>query len=79
MARLLRRAPSPAWTLAGRVVDGYADRLLRKKAFRLNSTSLGRETVDYRHEDGRFPVSVTCVTISNPESLSSSETGLHPG
>jgi hypothetical protein len=30
-------------------------------------------------EDGRFAVSSCCVAISNPESLSSSETGINPG
>jgi hypothetical protein len=34
--------------------------------------------IDYRCEDGRFPVSGSCVTISNPDSLSSSETGVNP-
>ncbi len=35
--------------------------------------------VGYRCEDGRIPVSVGCMTISNPESFSSVETGLNPG
>jgi hypothetical protein len=35
--------------------------------------------LDYRCEDGRFPVPASCVTISNPDSLSSSETGVNPG
>ncbi len=35
--------------------------------------------VDYRCEDVRFPVPASCVTISNPNSLSSSETGVNPG
>jgi hypothetical protein len=34
--------------------------------------------IDYRREDGRFPVSMSFVTISNPDSLSSSETGVNP-
>jgi hypothetical protein len=34
---------------------------------------------DNRCEDGPFPVSASCVTISNPDSLSSSETGVDPG
>ncbi len=34
---------------------------------------------DYRCEDGRFQVSASCVTISNPDSLSSSDTGVNPG
>jgi hypothetical protein len=36
-------------------------------------------TIDYRREDGHFPVSVSCVTISNPDLLSRSETGVDPG
>jgi hypothetical protein len=36
-------------------------------------------TIDYRCQDGRSPVSVGCVTIRNPDSLSSSETGVNPG
>jgi hypothetical protein len=35
--------------------------------------------VDYRSEDGCYPVSGSWVTISNPNSLSSSETGVYPG
>jgi hypothetical protein len=35
--------------------------------------------IDYWREDGRFRVSTSCVTISNPDSLSSSETGDSPG
>jgi hypothetical protein len=31
------------------------------------------------NEDGRFPVSASCVTISNPNLLSSSETAVNPG
>ncbi len=33
-----------------------------------------RLPIDYRCEDGRFPVSASCVTISNPDSLSNGET-----
>ncbi len=35
--------------------------------------------IDYRFEDGRSPVSASCLTISNPNLLSSSETGVNPG
>ncbi len=34
-------------------------------------------TIDYRREDGRFLVSKSCVRILNPDSLSSSETGVN--
>ncbi len=36
-------------------------------------------TIDYRCEDGSFLVSASCGTISDPEWLSSSETGVNPG
>jgi hypothetical protein len=39
----------------------------------------GCEVIDYRCEDGRFPVSARSVTISNPNSLSSREAGDNPG
>ncbi len=35
--------------------------------------------IDYRCLDCRFPVFASCVTISNPDSLSSSETRVYPG
>ncbi len=35
--------------------------------------------IEYRREDGRFPVSGSCVTISILDSLSSSETGVTSG
>jgi serine/threonine-protein phosphatase PP1 catalytic subunit len=34
------------------------------------------ESIDYSCEDGRFPVFAGCLTISNPNSLSSSESGV---
>ncbi len=40
------------------------------------STLHPRIAIDNRCEDGRFPVSASWVTISNHESLSSSETGI---
>ncbi len=36
-------------------------------------------TIDYRCEDGRFLVSTSCVTISNPDSLCSCATGVNLG
>ncbi len=33
--------------------------------------------IDYRSEDGRFPVSTIFVTISNPDLLSRSEAGVN--
>ncbi len=35
--------------------------------------------IDYRSEDGRSPVFASCVTSSNPDLFSSSETGVNPG
>ncbi len=35
--------------------------------------------LDYGCENGSFPLSASCMTISNPDSLSSSETGVNPG
>jgi hypothetical protein len=36
-------------------------------------------TMDYRRDDGHFPVSASCVSVSNPDSLSRSETRADPG
>ncbi len=38
-----------------------------------------RQSIDHRCEEGRFQVSASFVTISNPDSLSSCETGVDPG
>jgi hypothetical protein len=35
--------------------------------------------MDYGCEGGRLVVPATCVTVSNPDLLSSSEQGVHPG
>jgi hypothetical protein len=35
--------------------------------------------IDYRCEDGRFPVCPRCMTISNPDLLSCVKTGINPG
>jgi hypothetical protein len=37
------------------------------------------ECIDYRYENGRFPVFASFVTISYPTLPSSSETGVNPG
>ncbi len=34
--------------------------------------------IDNRREYGQIPVCASCVTISNPQSISSSETGINP-
>jgi hypothetical protein len=44
----------------------------------ISSESCGSVTIDYRCEDGRSLSSASCVTISNPNSLSSSEPGVIP-
>jgi hypothetical protein len=36
-------------------------------------------STDHRCEDGHFPVSASSVTASDPNLLSSSETGVNPG
>ncbi len=36
-------------------------------------------TIDYRCEDGRFPEFASCMTMSNPDLISSSETRVNPG
>jgi hypothetical protein len=36
-------------------------------------------SIDYRCEDGRFPVFARCVTISSPYLLSCIETRANPG
>jgi hypothetical protein len=38
-----------------------------------------KTNVNYRCEDGRFTVFASCVTISNPDLLSRSETCVNPG
>jgi hypothetical protein len=43
------------------------------------TSSTQASTMDYRCEVGRFLVSANCVTISNPDLLSSSETGVNLG
>jgi hypothetical protein len=43
--------------------------------------STGRErfnSINYKCENGCFLLTADCVTISNPDSLSSSETGVNP-
>jgi hypothetical protein len=44
-----------------------------------NEQKCSVSSIDYRCEDGRFPVSAPCVTISNPESLFSSQALFNPG
>ncbi len=36
------------------------------------------QVIDYTCEEGHFPVSTSCVPMSNPDLLSSSETGVYP-
>jgi hypothetical protein len=45
----------------------------------LNKATSNSWTLDNRCEDGRFLVSARSLTISNPNSLSSSETGINRG
>ncbi len=64
----------------------HADWLRKMKEYIIGSVSLFSRvlhhlvtTTDYRCEDGRIRLSTSCVTISNLDSLSSSETGVNPG
>jgi hypothetical protein len=58
-------------------VNSWGNRMV---VSRFHSSFLfGNVVIDYRCEDGRFPVYASCVTISNPDSLYSSETGINPG
>jgi hypothetical protein len=46
----------------------------------LTSTAdVSGSTLEYSREDGRFPVSASFVTLSNPDFTSSSETGVNHG
>jgi hypothetical protein len=52
----------------------------RRRLAKWNRTSKKfDEYIDYRCEYGRFPASTSCVTISNPDSFSSSGTKVDPG
>jgi hypothetical protein len=50
-----------------------------RSSFESSKTALGAGTIDYRCEDVSFPMSASCMTILNPDLLSSSETGINPG
>ncbi len=56
--------------------NGVSSRTLRKRQLWANKAVLTPRawvvTIDYRCEHSPFPVSASCVTISNPDSLSSS-------
>jgi hypothetical protein len=45
----------------------------------LRSDCGGGKIIDYRPKNERFPVLASCVTISNPYTLSSNERGVIPG
>jgi hypothetical protein len=42
-------------------------------------STVTHSTVDYRSDEARFPGSVSCVTISSPDTLNSSETRVNTG
>jgi hypothetical protein len=48
-------------------------------AFLQHNFYITAASIDYRCEDGQFPVSTSCVTISNPDSLSRRETEVNCG
>ncbi len=60
---------------AGSAAAEAKEALLRKEMVRFFSFSDPESSMDHRCEGGRFLVSTSCVTNSNPYSLSSSETG----
>jgi hypothetical protein len=67
---------------SSRLTVGASNVLLFVESSFVCSSNFRREvgwTIDYRWEDGRFPVSASCKTISNPVWLSRSETGVHSG
>jgi hypothetical protein len=43
------------------------------------TSAVSAQPIDYRCEDSHFPVCAGCVAISNPDSLSSGETGVNRG
>jgi hypothetical protein len=67
-------APAPHTT---RMFDGSTSRTSPGK--KSNVSNVVRPLpIDYRREDGRFPVCTSCVTISKPDWLPNSETGVNP-
>ncbi len=66
----------PEWQHFGTFWDGNWARVIR----RISNRSRAVGSRDYRCEDGRFQVASRCVTISNPNTLSNSETWeVNPG
>ncbi len=61
------------WFNSGWLDEGYEDGRHSFTFFGENS-----ETIDYRCQDGRFPVSSNCMTITNPDELPKIETGVNP-
>jgi hypothetical protein len=68
--------PVSTW-MGDRLRTLYATILWSRQKLRLYNLCV--QCIDYRCEDGRFPVLASCVTISNPNLLSSSDTGVDPG
>ncbi len=53
--------------------------IARRRRYRCQLPIMSVVPIDYRCDVGRFLVSASYVTISNPDSLSSSETGFNSG
>jgi hypothetical protein len=60
--------------MMSKIREDYPDRCVNHRSIRLI-----RKIIDYRCKFDRFPVSTNWVTIFNPESLSSSKTGVKVG
>jgi hypothetical protein len=59
------------------VVSNKLKKEKRKRTETINGKKTGN--IDYRCEDGHFPVSASFMKISTPDSLPSSETGIIAG
>jgi hypothetical protein len=75
---ITRNAGSYIWFGMGKKCTSLNERRL-ELAFARDPSPCEPLTIDYRCEDGRFPGSLSCVTISNPNLLSRSEKTVYPG
>ncbi len=62
----------------GRHDDHNCNSIYKKRVVVESTWSGGGKSIGYRCEDGRLPLSASCVAISNPDLLYSSETGVDP-
>ncbi len=71
------KTPKRVWTSNLRVLSTRS--LLPSSLDVIHALYSSVWSIDYRREDVSFQVSASCVTFSIPDSLSSSETGVHAG